>query len=82
MRQPVGGSDADSHTSDAKRKRDDSDVEPFNYHCMPVKFYEELIHSFEPSAVIDCCVDGMLAKTCLLGPKPFPFLACATLRNI
>ena len=52
MRQPVGGSDADSNTCDAKRKRDDSDVEPFNFHCMPLKFGEEVIHSFEPRALI------------------------------
>ena len=74
MRQPVGGSDADSNTSDAKRKRDDSDVEPFNFHCMPLKFGDEIVHSFEPSAMIDCCVDGMLAKTCLMDPKNIPYL--------
>ena len=74
MRQPDGGSDADSNTSDAKRKRDDSGVEPFNFHCMPLKFGEEVIHSYEPSALIDCCVDGMLAKTCLMDPKNTPYL--------
>ncbi|CAK0860741.1 unnamed protein product [Prorocentrum cordatum] len=72
-RADVGGASPDGENyCDMKGQRNDTDVEPANYHAMPRKWYSEVIHRFKPKAIIDFTAhDGQFAIEAINEKVPY-----------
>lgn len=71
MRQAIGG-DTPGAEPGAKRKRQDTDIEPFTYHSMVETIPSELLHAYHPTKVV---IDGTpsveWAMACIKTSTPY-----------
>lgn len=68
-----GADEVDKHALEvARKKRADGAIEPMCFHTMLPEFYEEILHAYQPRAVVDwTCTDGRFAAVCTEAGVPY-----------